>query len=95
MADLPTDMVDFYKKYGDEIKALRMEMGASIMRRMESDDRSNKLKWAIASMAVQELMSSIVATLFRTREDRMRFYPEIMKMLISDTEQLCEQEAAE
>jgi len=88
--DIPNNMADFYKKYGEEVKALRIEMGSNIFRRVEDDDRPNRLKWMIASMAVQELMSSVVAAMFPTREARAKAYPEIMKMLIADAEKLCE-----
>ncbi len=95
MTDLPDSMADFYKKYGAEVQALRIEMGDCVSRRLERDDRDSKIPFAVAMIAMQELMASVLATMFRTPEARRRMYPEVMKMLISDTENLSKMRGAE
>lgn len=95
MTNLPESMADFYEKYGAEVQALRIEMGDCVSRRMERDGRDSNVPFAVAMLAMQELMSSILATMFRTPEARQKIYPEVMKMLISDTENLSKMRDAE
>lgn len=86
---------EFFDRYGDEIRAIRIELGAVIRRRTDSDTRGSRLNFMLSFYALQETLSALIASAVPYEKDRKKLCDGIGKTVLFDAEGILADHAAD
>lgn len=79
---------EFFDRYGDEIRAIRIELGAVIRRRTDSDTRGSRLNFMLSFYALHETLSALIASAVPLKEDRRTLCDNLGKTVLSEADGL-------